>query len=95
MEAILPLDNFYSYLDSKLREINNTKEINYDKMTDSFIAALERLNLQVNMDAKKVGQLTSKHVEEDINARKNQSLIDNFSNYIGHIFVKSLSVLCF
>ena len=72
MEAILPLDNFYSYLDSKLREINNTKEINYDKMTDSFIAALEKLNLQVNMDAKKVGQLTSKHVEEDINARKNQ-----------------------
>lgn len=71
-EAVLPLDNFYSYLDSKLREINNTKEINYDKMTDSFISALEKLNLQVNMDAKKVGQLTSKHVEEDINARKNQ-----------------------
>ena len=41
-------------------------------MTDSFISALEKLNLQVNMDAKKVGQLTSKHVEEDINARKNQ-----------------------
>ena len=71
-EAVLPLDNFYSYLDSKLKEINNTKEINYDKMTDSFISALEKLNLQVNMDAKKVGQLTSKHVEEDINARKNQ-----------------------
>ena len=71
-EAVLPLDNFYSYLDSKLREINNTQEINYDKMTDSFISAIERLNLQVNMDAKKVGQLTSKHVEEDINARKNQ-----------------------
>ena len=71
-EAVLPLDNFYNYLDSKLQKMNNAQEINYDKMTDSFISALERLNLQVNMDAKKVGQLTSKHVEEDINARKNQ-----------------------
>ena len=67
LEAILPLDSFYNHLDNKLESVVRASAIDYDRMTNSFIAALSGMGMY--MDNKKVGQLTSRTVENDINVR--------------------------
>lgn len=64
-EAVLPLNGFYNYLDRKLDSINNTNEtIDYNKMTRSFVTALQSLGIY--MSAEKVGKLTSKYSDDEI-----------------------------
>ncbi|MDY2735603.1 hypothetical protein, partial [Intestinibacter sp.] len=58
-EAILPLDNFYQYMDSKLSNINLASNIDYEKMTESFVTAIR--NLKLDMDGKKVADIVDKH----------------------------------
>lgn len=58
-EAILPLDNFYQYMDSKLSNINLASNIDYERMTESFIAAIR--NLKLDMDGKKVADIVDRH----------------------------------
>lgn len=67
MEAILPLDSFYNHLDNKLESIVRASAIDYDKMASCMAYALG--NVGMYMDGKKVGQLTSKTVDDDITAR--------------------------
>ena len=69
-EAILPLDNFYNYLDDKLDSLARNTMIDYERMTDCFISALSTLT--VSMSAKEVGRLTSKYSEQEINSRTNR-----------------------
>lgn len=63
-EAVLPLNAFYDYLDQKLSTINSSQEIDYNKMTRSFVTAIQQLEL--NMDSKTIGRLTSKHSAKEI-----------------------------
>ena len=69
-EAILPLDSFYNHLDNKLESIVRASAIDYDKMASCMAYALG--NVGMYMDGKKVGQLTSKTVEDDISARNSR-----------------------
>ena len=69
-EAILPLDSFYNHLDNKLESIVRATAIDYDKMASCMAYALG--NVGMYMDGKKVGQLTSKTVDDDITARKSR-----------------------
>lgn len=69
-EAVLPLSNFYNYLDKKLE--NNNNEIDYNRMTKSFIKAVQNMDLRIDMNAEEVGRLTSVHVEKDIKNRTNR-----------------------
>ena len=57
-EAILPLDSFYNYLDSKIDSINQNgtyMEIDYDRMTESFIGAIR--NLDIKIDSTKLAEV--------------------------------------
>ena len=52
-EAILPLDSFYNHLDNTLANSNN---IDYDRMTQSFISAMQNLDIEVVMNSTKVAK---------------------------------------
>lgn len=64
-EAILPLNNFYNYLDRKIGEINNSSiNIDYDKLADTIVTAVK--NLGINLDGNKVGSILDKNSGEKI-----------------------------
>jgi len=65
-EAILPLNGFYNHLDKKLNSLR-TEGINYEKMTDSFIKALTKVDNDVLIDGEMVGVQTASSVK-----RKNE-----------------------
>lgn len=65
-EAILPLNGFYNHLDKKLNSLR-TEGINYEKMTDSFIKALTKVDNSVLIDGEMVGIQTASSVK-----RKNE-----------------------
>ena len=75
MEAILPLDGFYKHLDDKLESIARGTEIDYDKMTNCFVTALN--SLTVSMSSKEVGRLTSKYSNQETVSRNKR--ISRFS----------------
>lgn len=52
-EAILPLDSFYNHLDNTIANSNN---IDYDRMTQSFISAMQNLDIEVVMNSTKVAK---------------------------------------
>ena len=66
-EAILPLNSFYNYLDDKLDTMARNTSIDYDRMGEAMVDALNVIGMY--MDSKKVGRLTSKPVQEDISNR--------------------------
>ena len=66
-EAILPLNSFYNYLDDKLDTMARNTAIDYDRMGEAMVDALNGIGMY--MDSKKVGRLTSKPVQEDISNR--------------------------
>ena len=66
MEAILPLDPFYDYMDRKLDSIIRNETIDYDRMTNCFVNALSHLSIA--MDSKEVGKLTSSTVDRTISS---------------------------
>ena len=51
-EAILPLDSFYNHLDNTIANAT----IDYDRMTQSFINAMQTLDLEVVMNSTKVAK---------------------------------------
>ena len=64
-EAILPLNNFYNYLDRKISEINNSStNIDYNKLADTIVTAVK--NLGINLDGNKVGSILDKNSGEKI-----------------------------
>ncbi|WP_434794690.1 hypothetical protein TPDSL_18040 [Terrisporobacter petrolearius] len=65
-EAILPLNPFYDTLDKKLNSLR-TEGINYEKMTDSFIKALTKVDNDILLDGEMVGVQTASSVK-----RKNE-----------------------
>lgn len=68
-EAILPLNGFYNHLDKKLNSLR-TEGINYEKMTDSFINALTKVDNSVLIDGEMVGIQTASSVKRK-NAENN------------------------
>lgn len=68
-EAILPLDGFYNYLDSKLNSIAQQQEFDYEAMGQAMAYAMS--NVGIYMDGSSVGRITSTSVEEETNIRKN------------------------
>lgn len=59
-EAILPLDSFYNYLDNKLNKVNNTSNIDYDKLTDCFIKAIQTIDLSIKVGNDTFGKVSDK-----------------------------------
>ena len=74
-EAILPLDGFYNYLDSKLEAFNSTESIDYDRLTKSVISGLREIGIY--MDSKVVGRLVAKEVD-NVNT-SNQSRLNRLA----------------
>ena len=58
---------FYNYLDDKLDTMARNTAIDYDRMGEAMVDALNGIGMY--MDSKKVGRLTSKPVQEDISNR--------------------------
>lgn len=67
-EAILPLDSFYKHLDDRLAQINN--QIDYDRLTKSFVQALKNVNFTIEIDKTKIGQVLDEYNGEIINFRE-------------------------
>ena len=61
------LNSFYNYLDDKLDTMARNTSIDYDRMGEAMVDALNGIGMY--MDSKKVGRLTSKPVQEDISNR--------------------------
>ena len=75
-EAILPLNSFYDHLDTAIAGVNNN--IDYDRMTQSFINAMQTIDLQVVMNSAKVAECIAGDMDRTSGVR--QSLYERGVN---------------
>ena len=75
-EAILPLNSFYDHLDTAIAGVNNN--IDYDRMTQSFINAMQTIDLQVVMNSTKVAECIAGDMDRTSGVR--QSLYERGVN---------------
>lgn len=70
-EAILPISILRKYVHEEMQSVIGGNEINYNKMTESFISAIEKLNLSIHMNSSKVAECLANDSDKINGQRQN------------------------
>ena len=70
-EAILPISILRQYIHEVMQSVVGNNEINYSKMTDSFISAIKKLNLSIHMNSNKVAECIANDSDKVNGQRQN------------------------
>lgn len=70
-EAILPISILRQYIHEEMQSVVGNNEINYSKMTESFISAIKKLNLSIHMNSNKVAECIANDSDKVNGQRQN------------------------